>query len=293
MKKKFYQVDAFTNKAYSGNAAGVIVDAKGLSNNQMQLIAKEMKLSETVFVFPGGLDYDFELRFFTPSEEVDLCGHATIATFSLLKQLGIIDNGKKELVQKTKAGKLNIRFLEDGSVLMLQADPVSTKSSIPIEELSQVMGISSEDIGIEDLMELPEIWSTGLSDILLPVQNIKTLKRLTPLMDKLAKLSRKYNVVGVHAFTIDENSQVWCRNFAPAYDIPEESATGTSNGALGACLHSKGWKSENTLSFIAHQGDWMGSPSRISVQVIGDDFPKIWVGGSAVTILEGEILLPR
>lgn len=102
MKKKFYQVDAFTSEAYSGNAAGVVIDAKGLSSSQMQLIAREMKLSETAFVLPGGFDYDFELRFFTPSEEVNLCGHATIATFNLLKELGMIDHSKKELVQKQK-----------------------------------------------------------------------------------------------------------------------------------------------------------------------------------------------
>ena len=293
MKIKIYQVDAFTSEPYSGNAAGVVPNAKGLSNQQMQMIAKEMKLSETAFVLPGGLDYDFEVRFFTPSEEVDLCGHATIATFSLLKKLGVIEPSKSELIQKTKAGNLNIQFLKNESILMRQVKPINIKSLLPFDKLYSVMGVNTENIGIDDLMNLPEIWSTGLPDILLPLKSVEALKNMTPSMGELADLSRELNVVGVHAFAIDEKNQIWCRNFAPAFNIPEESATGTSNGALGACLHSKGWKSNNLLSFVAHQGDWMGSPSRITVQISGNSQSEVWVGGKAVTVLQGEILLPK
>ncbi|MCS5422910.1 MULTISPECIES: PhzF family phenazine biosynthesis protein [Psychrilyobacter] len=293
MKIKIYQVDAFTNQSYCGNAAGVVPYAEGLSDLQMQLIAKEMSLSETAFVFPGCKGYDFEVRFFTPTEEVDLCGHATIATFSLLKELGIIAADKRELIQKTKAGNLNIRFVENGSVLMRQAEPVNIEYSVPFNELYSAMGVSLEEVGVKNLMNSPEIWSTGLPDILLPLKSVEILKDLTPSMDELADLSRKLNVVGVHAFAIDEEDKVWCRNFAPAFGIPEESATGTSNGALGACLQAKGWKSNEILSFVAHQGDWMKSPSRITVQVNADSKPEVWVGGEAVIVLQGEILLPK
>lgn len=293
MKKEIYQVDAFTNKAYSGNAAGVVPYAEGLSSLEMQLIAKEMNLSETAFVFPGSIDYDFEVRFFTPTEEVDLCGHATIATFSLLKELGIISLDKMEVIQKTKAGKLNIRFLEDGNILMRQTSPINVKEKIPLNELFMIMGLTHKDVGIEKLMDIPEIWSTGLPDLLLPVKSTKILKNLMPTMDKLADLSKKLNIVGVHAFAIDENNQVWCRNFAPAFGIPEESATGTSNGALGACLHAKGWGLSKNLSFVVHQGDWMKKPSRIIVQINTENQFEVWVGGKAVTVLQGEILIPE
>ena len=293
MKKEIYQVDAFTHKTYSGNAAGVVPDAEGLSSLQMQLIANEMNLAETAFVFPGSIDYDFELRFFTPTEEVDLCGHATIATFSLLKELGVIPLHKKRIIQKTKAGKLNIQFLEDGSILMQQASPINLKKEIPLDELFTIMGLASEDVGIENLMEFPEIWSTGLPDLLLPIKSIETLKNLTPAMDKLANLSQKLNIVGVHAFSINTENQVWCRNFAPAFGIPEESATGTSNGALGACLYTKRWGSGKDLSFVVHQGDWMERPSRIIVQVDTENDFQIWVGGKAVTVFEGKLIIPE
>ena len=295
MKRKIYQVDAFTNYAYGGNPAGVMPNAEGLSCEQMQLIAKEMKLSETAFVFPGKEKegYDFEVRFFTPTEEVDLCGHATIGTFSLLKEIGMIKPEKIEIVQKTKAGLLNIRYLEDDTVIMRQADPINRKTEIPLNELCTIMGISPDDVGIEGLMTMPEIWSTGIEDILLPINSIDVLRNMVPSMNKLSDFSRRLDFISVHAFSLDEKNQIWCRNFAPVCGIDEEAATGTSNGALGACLYSKGWRTSKELSFEAHQGDWMGRPSRIFVQVKGGNNPEVWVGGKAVTVIEGEIKLPE
>jgi len=284
MKRQIYQVDAFTDKAYGGNAAGVMIDAAGLSEYQMQKIANEMQLSETAFVLPGGQDYDFEVRFFTPTEEVDLCGHATIATFSLLKELGKLK--KTHLRQKTKAGILDIELIDD-KVVMTQADPIHIEMNFDLEEISDIMGIQKEMIGIEN-MAFPETWSTGLKDIMLPVKSKEALKKMIPKMDKLVELSERLDVVGVHAFTL-EGEDVWCRNFAPGCGIPEESATGTSNGALGACLYNKGIKSKDALSFYSYQGYWMNSPSQIFVQV---NEKRVLVGGKAAVVLSGEILLP-
>ncbi|MCH4886983.1 PhzF family phenazine biosynthesis protein [Acidaminobacter sp. JC074] len=284
MKRKIYQVDAFTDQAFGGNAAGVMVNAEGLTENQMLIIAREMQLSETAFVFPGSSDYDFEVRFFTPTEEVDLCGHATIATFSLLKELGMIK--KDKLVQKTKAGLLDIEFIDD-KVVMTQADPVCVDVNIDLDHFAFIMGIDKDLIGI-DLMKGPEVWSTGLKDIMLPVKSKEALKDISPNMGKLASLSHELDVIGVHAFTLDEKD-VWCRNFAPGCGINEEAATGTSNGALGACLYNKGLKENDELSFYAYQGYWMESPSQIYVKVSDK---RVLVGGKAVTVLAGEILLP-
>ena len=140
-------------------------------------------------------------------------------------------------------------------------------------------------------MSTPEIWSTGLNDLILPVNSIESLRALSPNMDKLSELSNTLNIIGVHAFAYDEEKNVWCRNFAPAFGIPEESATGTSNGALGACLHSKGHHINGVLKFTAHQGYWMNRPSQIYVQIHGDDKPEVWVGGKAVITLEGKIII--
>lgn len=289
MKRKIYQADAFTARPYCGNPAGVVLDAKGLTEAQMQLIASEMKLSETAFVFPGTALYDFEVRFFTPVNEVDLCGHATIAAFHMMKSTGIIDPDKKEVVQKTKAGLLTVRFFDDGKIMMRQAAPQRIEREIKTEEVCEIMGIRKEDIGIENLMMMPQIWSTGLKDIIMPVKSTEILKDMIPSMDKLVEYSAMMDVVGVHAFSIDEQKEVWCRNFAPLCGINEEAATGTSNGAMGACLYEKGWQVNGELLLNVHQGDWMNRPSQITVQVKGGDKPEVWVGGEAVIVLEEEI----
>lgn len=292
MSLQIYQVDAFTDRPYGGNPAGVVPQAAGLSTAQMQKIAMEMNLSETAFIFPGGVGFDFEVRFFTPLEEVDLCGHATIATFHLLQETGRIAAGKTTLIQKTRAGNLAIFLQPEGSILMRQAEPKQIKVYQDVAELAAVMGTDQESMKVPGILEKPESWSTGLPDIMLPICSVAALKALSPDMAKLGEYSRREGVTGVHAFALEEDETVWCRNFAPACGIPEEAATGTSNGALGACLQHHRWKGMETLHFTAHQGDWMGRPSRIAVSVAGKITPEVWVGGKAVTVLKGDILAP-
>lgn len=290
MKRRIFQVDAFTQEPFGGNPAGVMPEAEGLDAGQMQVMAKEMNLSETAFVLPGGEDYDFELRFFTPVEEVDLCGHATIATFHLLRELGLLPVGRTTLRQKTLAGVLDIAIGEDGSIRMLQAAPRQLLVLKDSTRLAEVMGCAPSDIGIPGVLELPEVWTTGLPDILMPVRSQAALQALAPDMETLTALSRELGVTGVHAFAVWEGMDVLCRNFAPACGIPEEAATGTSNGALGACLFHHGRSEGGGLHFVAGQGQWMGRPSRISVSIREG---AVWVGGHAVTVLSGEMIVPR
>ncbi len=268
-------------------------DANGLNSEQMQEIAKKMNLSETAFVLNAGEGYDFEVRFFTPTEEVDLCGHATIATFSVLNAIGLIDKEKTQLIQKTKAGLLEIQLTDDGGVLMRQASPVNIKKEIPFEQLYHAMDIKVENVGIKDVMSVPEIWSTGLADILLPVSDLDALKKMSPVMDELTAISNELDVIGVHAYTIDEDNQIWCRNFAPACGIDEESATGTSNGALGAYLHLNPYKNQEKVTFTSNQGDWMDSPSRINVTTLKSEVLEVWVGGKAIISEKGELSIPE
>lgn len=280
MTIKYYHVNAFTDTKDGGNPAGVVVDANHLTSSQMQSIAMKLGFSETAFVLDGGFDHDFHVRFFTPTEEVDLCGHATIATFSLLKQLDKLPP-QSTFVQKTKAGLLKV-VVNEGLVLMDQADPIHVKKNIDQDMLCEMMSLSQNDLGIADLMSEAEIWTTGLEDILLPVKTKEALINLEPNMDKLSDYSHQLDVIGVHAFTI-EHDKIWCRNFAPGCGIPEESATGTSNGALGACLKDKGYG--EMFSFYAYQGYWMGGKSQIYVQV----HDKISVGGKAIVVKASKI----
>lgn len=280
---KIYQLDAFTDTAFTGNPAAVVPNADGLTKEQMLKISKEMNLSETAFVFKGGDKYDFEVKFFTPTEEVDLCGHASIATFSLLKHLNRLPQ-KDPIIQKTKAGLLEIQ-VDDQQIIMRQAQPTQIVKSFSYEKLCHVLQISPSTLTYKNYV--PEIWSTGLKDLLVPIQSVQELKNMTPDMNKLAAFSHELDIIGIHAFTFDENGQIYARNFAPACGINEEAATGTSNGALGAYLAHH--KKEKNLSFTVQQGQWMGSPSQIFVEVKNEN--EIWVGGQAVIVLEGRIAI--
>lgn len=231
---KFYIVDAFTDTLFGGNPAGVVILEKGTdfpNEEVMRKTAAELRYSETAFIKQTG-ENEFHVRYFTPAAEVDLCGHATIGSFYALADAGLASFGTA-CICNTLAGRLSID-LSSGSVLMDMAAPQSInriKDKEALHELYRIMGIHEEHQSPENL--IPEIISTGLPDIIMPVWDEKELAAIAPDFQALIRLSEKYNVVGVHAFTVNaKDGAVHCRNFAPLYDIDEEAATGTSNGAL-------------------------------------------------------------
>lgn len=295
MEVIIYQVDAFTDSPFSGNPAGVVPDAKGLSDEDMQKIASEMNLSETAFVFPE-TDDKFKVRFFTPECEVDLCGHATIAAFYTLAHKGYInglDDGIKKVHQKTKAGKLAVDiYYSEGQVekiMMYQGKPKAIKAIEDYREICKCLNINEDDIGLDNFKIVPEVISTGLPDIILPLKNKNILNNLTMNYDLISSYSRAMGISGIHAFAIDfdgEQLDVWCRNFAPAVGINEEAATGTANGALTYYL-----KKNNILNGVkisVNQGQSLGRPSKINCEIecIEQDY-VIKVGGKATIVLAG------
>jgi len=299
MKKVIYQVNAFSDVPFGGNPAGVVPNAIGLNASHMLAISKEMNLSETAFIFPLEDEVaDYEVSFFTPTQEVDLCGHATIASFFALASKGII-TGKdnvKIVKQKTKAGILSVElYFKDNkihSVMMTQAKPKFVFDVKNVCELAEIMGINVTDIGIEGYSLIPQAVSTGLTDIMLPIKSLSALKSINPNYDSLAQYSNKLNIIGVHAFTLEteeESSTLACRNFAPAAGIDEEAATGTSNGALGAYLIKNNViEFEDNMTIICEQGYYMNSPSKIIVRLEGsEDDLTVKVGGGAVIVSSG------
>ena len=296
---KFYIVDAFTDKLFGGNPAGIVILDEGTdfpNSETMQKTAAELRYSETAFIKQTGKK-EFNIRYFTPVAEVNLCGHATIGSFCALKDLKIISAGNS-YINITKAGKLNISVSDD-FVLMDMGYPkalnkISSKEAL--NELYSVMGLSYEGQG-EVLQNdktvvalLPEMISTGLPDIMMPVKNEVELSNIKPDFKALKVLSEKYSVVGVHAFTINtDDGAVHCRNFAPLYDIDEESATGTSNGALTYYLYKNGLINEGTENLFI-QGESMNRPSKImSKLTVYDGSISIKVGGEVAILAYGQI----
>ena len=230
-----YVMDAFSAQIFGGNQAGVVLPDRELSDALMQQIAGEFKHSETAFVRVES-DGSVTLRYFTPAGEVDLCGHATIACFVLLRQLNKIGDGIH--TAHTKAAELSIEVSGD-TVWMEMAPPqiLRTLDSCGVDELYSAYGLEISDK--PDGME-PKIVSTGLADIMMPVKDHDTLLRAVQNEPLVTELSRRYDCTGVHMFCLGDDCTAYCSNFAPLYDIPEECATGTSNGALTYYLSGYG-----------------------------------------------------
>lgn len=287
-------IDAFAKagEASTGNPAGFVL-GEVLTEAQMRHVAEAVGFSETAFVTDCrnevGAKVDFKVRFFTPNEEVDLCGHATIGLFSGLYQLGNLKAG--QWVQETKAGVLRVNVEEDGTVLMEQAAPEMTEiigggtaaGAVTIDSVAASLGLKPEDLH----GTLPcQIVSTGLRDLLIPVKDVIALERIITDDKAISDISEKLNITGYHVFALTGADSARCRNFAPLYAIPEEAATGTSNGALTAYL-AHYLKQSDHFTFI--QGVEMGIPSQIHTTI--DQAGRIWVGGAACHLGEKVVSL--
>lgn len=294
---KFQIVDAFTDKIFGGNPAGIVILPQTTDfpdDETMRKTAAELRYSETAFV--KQLDEErFRTRYFTPAAEVELCGHATIGIFYTLLRSGMIQAGRTYL-NETLSGTLEIVVNED-SILMDMAKPQifeSIEETEALKELYEIMGISYEGQGAcaarPDVYFVPKKVSTGLTDIMMPVKDEAELEKIAPDFAALTELSKRYEVVGVHAFTCSSaDGMIHARNFAPLYEIDEEAATGTSNGALTYYLYDYGMIEPEKIHTIV-QGEKLQRPSKISTQlVLKDGEPLIKVGGFAVTLAEGEI----
>jgi len=284
---KFYIVDAFAEELFGGNPAGVVILNEGTdfpTDEIMIKTAAELRYSETAFIRHVG-EKEFNIRYFTPVEEVNLCGHATIGSFGALLDVGTIHKGQiYELL--TKAGKLEVEIKEE-AVYMEMGEAVELGAVKDMEELAGILGIKTEDIGFE-----PQLVSTGLPDIMVHIKTKEALMRIKPDFNALSRLSKKLNVVGVHAFALLEEPGIRaaCRNFAPLYGIDEEAATGTSNGALTYYLYRQDiLKKGDTSTFI--QGESMGRPSKILTIIDGCDPTKIKVGGTYKILAKGELFI--
>lgn len=278
MNIEVYTLNSFAKTQEGGNPAGVVLSFD-FSEEQMLKIAKEVGFSETAFLNKIG-ENTYSIRFFTPCAEVDLCGHATIATFSLLKEKNMIVQGAYKL--HTKAGEICITISQD-NVFMTQTLP-QFGEIIDKNEILKCFNISKDDM-IENFPV--QVISTGLRDIIVPVKKLDTLLNMVPNFEEISKISEKYNAIGIHAFSLEtlRVATAHCRNFAPLYDIPEESATGTASGALSCYLFEHNVINQNDAkNIIFEQGYSMKKPSEIfaSLDVQDDVISKVNVGGTAI-----------
>jgi len=279
---KYYVVDAFTDRPFGGNPAGVVLlgDDAFPSDTLMLHVAAELRYSETAFVRRLS-PMEYQLRYFTPKAEVELCGHATIATFSLLHQLG---QAEGECICHTLAGDLRI---EAGTTVMMQMAISRIVATIENpDEIYRALGVT----GYQPTLPV-QIAYSGLPDIMIPVADVATLNGLQPDMEAVSAITQRHNAVSFHVFAFgDDGYTAHVRDFAPLYDIPEESATGTANAALTHYLAVNGViPRQGDFAFL--QGEAMGRPSVVVTRVASDG--TIYVGGTAYVLASGEFNLAK
>ncbi|PCH80452.1 MAG: hypothetical protein COB90_08425 [Hyphomicrobiales bacterium] len=295
-----WQVDSFTQTPFSGNAAGVVLDADGLTGIQMQNIARELNNSETAFVLqPDADDHDVHVRFFTPTMEVPSCGHATLAAhFVRFTELNIPEYAA---VQKTGAGLQTIRVEQcndDVRVFIDQGRP-SFSDVLHMDVTTRILealGLSQTD---RDGRFPVMIASTGHSKVMIGIRERDILNGLQPDMPLLGALSQETGCNGYYVFVVEHNSSTRCiclgRMFAPAIGIDEDPVTGNANGPLAAYLVHQGFDQDNSELFhmSGHQGAAMGRPGEVQVKVrIERNIPvSVEISGNAIMIFQADINL--
>jgi trans-2,3-dihydro-3-hydroxyanthranilate isomerase len=282
MNIRAIKVNSFTSEKDGGNPAGVVLKPSGLTPDQMKRISDLLQVSETAYVFPSK-NADYHVRFFSPAVEVDLCGHATIATFTVLgNQLQSKPSSNTiRLTQQTKAGILPVQIqfkntAEINSVFMKQKNPIFEPVSFSPQTLAETLMIDTKEL-CSDL--LAERVSTGLFTLPVCVSSFSVLKNMKPDFHRVKRFCRKYQVGSLHVFTFDtieSKSLYHARNFAPLYDINEDPVTGTANGAV--CSYLRRHQLTRSTEIICEQGDIINKSGRVTVKFLND---TVWVGGKA------------
>jgi trans-2,3-dihydro-3-hydroxyanthranilate isomerase len=299
----FYQADVFTSLAFGGNPIAVIPDAQELTDQELQQIAREMNLSETVFILPPTEPAaTAKLRIFTPTQEIPFAGHPVIGAFYTLGTLKRIplQEPVTRLLHECNIGlfpvELHVRNGEIHRIVMSQPGPEFLGTIEAPEDIHEIAGALGLAKGALKGAQCPiQVVSTGLPVIIVPVRSLTAVKSIVPNGLEINELCERHGAKGVMVFTtitVEEMSTVHTRMFAPPIGVLEDPATGSASGALGAYLVHHGVVEVRPITeIIAEQGYEVDRPSRIFIQVESDDdeIQRVKVGGHAVMIIQGTL----
>ena len=307
---RFIQLDVFADQAFAGNPLAVFPEADGIPPERMQQIAREMNLSETVFVLPPEEKSALRrLRIFTPSSELPFAGHPVVGTWNVLAREGIVPlpeggTGSTQIIQELGIGLLPVDVeFKDGEPTHV----VMTQGKFEIRgeiddgheqaDTARALGLAREDLD----ENLPiQVISTGIGIVAVPVRALADLShcRVNPAL--LSEVYNRVNATGVYAFTRETIEIGKARAHARFFigdNIGEDPATGSAAGALGAYLVHHGATGVNPVDgvhrFVIEQGDFINRPSRINLEVKGEpgNVQQVRVGGPSVTVMRGELIL--
>lgn len=284
-----YLASAFADKPFTGNSTGIIIAPDGLSDEEMQNIASD--LNQSVNVFIKGIDTDrYITRFFTPEKEIELCGHATIATFFALAQneyIKPIREGLKKINQDTKRGKISVEILYENykpKRVFLILPLVDHSYDVDIESVCKALNLKEEDIGIGDKLLKPQKISTGLCDIIVPVKSKEILSKINLNEEYAYELSKREEIISLNVISTEDGEHIEQRTFSPIIGVKEESGSGTSTAATYFYLMKNNLLSTDEIKLS--QGSYLKRESKVTAKYCNDrDMVK--VGGVAYVFMNG------
>jgi trans-2,3-dihydro-3-hydroxyanthranilate isomerase len=297
---RFWRVDVFTDRPLTGNPLAVFPDGRGLSDEQMLAITREMNISETTFVLPTkAKGANYRNRIFTPGGELPFAGHPSLGTAFVAAEEGIVPKpeGVSTIHQEVGIGvlplELHVHSGVIGKVVMTQGRPSVGRKIANVNAIARALGVRPQDITATGLR--PQVASTGVPSLQIPLRSVDAVRDLTPDSSKLsALLNRIDRDAGayVFAFVADGRADLHARGFFPNYGIVEDPATGSAAGACGAYLAANG-RLPDRDPFIIEQGIEVHHPSRIEVWVAakGNRPTSVRVGGQVVEVMRGELTL--
>ncbi len=291
-------IDTFTTQPQSGNPAGVVLDAQGLTSEQMLAVSREVNLNETAFILPAeSKEADMRIRWFTPAGEITMSGHASLAAMHALAEegkFGMKKDGEYNFVVETPKRLMPVKILKNkGSIeITLYLDPPEFESASQYKvDLIRMLNISVSEFD-------PGLSVQRNGFLFAPIRRLHTLFTMKPNIEAMSSFLGKRDFEGICVFTtetVDRNSLVHSRVFAPHVGVPEDPVTGFTHRSIAMYLQEKNLipKKDGRFIFQAEQGDVIGRRGRLEIEIVMEENKAKYIAikGSAVTVLEGELLL--
>ena len=292
----FMQVDAFTSQRLAGNPCAVLFEADDLTEDEMLAIAREMNLAETAFVM-NSTRADFRARYFTPALEIPLAGHPTIATVHALVESGrlSLSGDRTEITLELQAGLIPVEIIamqgKIQHIIMTQNKPVFMNAHDPVQVMP-LFGLHPQDLS-SDRAPIQTV-STGTPQLMVPVKDLGSLKRAQMDIPAFIEYRAQSDFFSAHLFCltgVTSSGDTFARHLDAPPDLLEDPFTGSASGGMAAYLWHHRMIDQPT--FIAEQGHWLNRPGQARVEVIGspEDIQSVKVGGQAVTVVRGDIIL--
>ncbi|MDM5360479.1 PhzF family phenazine biosynthesis protein [Peribacillus sp. ACCC06369] len=285
-------VDVFSNGKYTGNQLAVFKNAGNVPDNEMQQIAKEINFSETTFILSDSkIDGGYDVRIFTPNEEVPFAGHPTLGTAYII-QNEVLDEPLENIILNFKGGQITVSFNNQEELIWMKQNEPTFGRILDENKISEVLNIHKENI--DDRFPIQEV-STGLPVIVVPLKSLDAVKKVKVNREKYFELIEHTEAKAIMVFspeTYNSKNDLNVRDFADFYGIPEDAATGSSNGCLASYLVKYRYFENSEINVRVEQGYEIGRPSLLFLKA-GYDTGKInvHVGGKVVKIAQGEWFL--